>query len=118
MTRIAVLIVGSLIWEAKPHREGWRRKRLNVAGSLSVSVPIRYGRRSESRENTCTMVFSNQLVPDSLGLGLAVPCRCELNTSRQLFEAFRPTSADDTMGNERDGASVEASDTRSDTAPR
>ena len=43
--KIGVLIIGSLYWEEKPHRDKWRRERLCVESRQHVKVPIRYGRR-------------------------------------------------------------------------
>jgi hypothetical protein len=51
-----ILIVGSLLWDER--RERWRRSRLDMHSAELVTAPIRYGRRSETRGNTYTMVFS------------------------------------------------------------
>ena len=51
-----ILIVGSLLWDER--REGWRRSRLDMESAELVTAPIRYGRQSETRGNTYTMVFS------------------------------------------------------------
>lgn len=83
---VAILIIGSLIWDARQHRETWRQTRLRVEAATRVRSPIRYGRMSEGRENTYTMVFSNALLPDLLGWALAVPCRSGVRTLGQLGE--------------------------------
>lgn len=81
---VAILIIGSLIWDKRPHREHWRRDRLQVGPGIPVSAPIRYGRISQERSNTYTMVFSNELVPSRLGWALVLPCRCTVSTADQL----------------------------------
>jgi hypothetical protein len=72
--KIGILVVGSLDWESKcypdchqlnfgkwkgvaKHRQDWRTDRL-TNNECHVQVPIRYGRCSESRAWTYTMVFS------------------------------------------------------------
>jgi len=59
-----VIIVGSLIWEdhlkAEDRdniRRNWRRVNL-IDNSSPSKVPIRYGRKSQSRDDTYTMIFS------------------------------------------------------------
>lgn len=81
---LGILIIGSLIWDAKPHRESWRRDRLVCEKAIPVWVPIRYGRISEGRGNTYTMVFSGELLPDRLGRALALKCAEKVSTSDQL----------------------------------
>jgi hypothetical protein len=83
--RIAVLIVGSLLWDSSAHRAAWRRERLSDE-AVFVHVPIRYGRLSESRANTYTMVFSNELPPDRIGRAVAVLCRRRIASARDLAE--------------------------------
>jgi hypothetical protein len=51
-----ILIVGSLRWDER--RQVWRDARLDMTSAQTVTAPIRYGRRSETRGNTYTMVFS------------------------------------------------------------
>jgi hypothetical protein len=53
---VGVLIIGSLIWD--PARASWRESRLQMTRLLPVTAPIRYGRKSASRGDTYTMVFS------------------------------------------------------------
>lgn len=84
MNSVAILIIGSLIWDQRDHRQAWRQKRLSVAAAIRVRSPIRYGRLSQG--NTYTMVFSNGLVPAQLGWALAVPCRCGVHTLDHLVE--------------------------------
>jgi len=71
-----ILIIGSLFWDAQPRRKTWRKSRLIVQKTIRVAVPIRYGRRSSTRENTFTMTFANG-EPD--GRGLLVPCRADIS---------------------------------------
>ena len=81
---VAILIIGSLIWDKREHRESWRRDRLQVGPGIPVSAPIRYGRISQERNKTYTMVFSNELLPSRLGWALVLPCRCTVSTVHQL----------------------------------
>ena len=73
--RIGVLIIGSLYWDCSSPRPDWRSKRLECARRQAVTAPIRYGRRSGSRGETYTMVFSPGLSADELGTAMAIPCR-------------------------------------------
>ena len=45
---LGILVIGSLIWDDKPHRENWRTSHLNMDNKIFVKVPIRYGRKSGS----------------------------------------------------------------------
>ena len=84
---VAILIIGSLIWNKSEHRESWRNTRLSLGEKKRVRSPIRYGRLSGTTSSKAyTMVFSNELVPTQLGWALAVPCRYRVNTQHQLFE--------------------------------
>lgn len=96
---VAILIIGSLIWNKSEHRQSWRRGRLVAAEATRVRAPIRYGRLS--RGNTYTMVFSHSLVPDDCGWALAVPCSHvvdslnDLALEAQLLWAAEQTRATD-----------------------
>jgi len=81
---VAILIIGSLIWDRREHRDLWRRDRLQAGAGIPVCAPIRYGRISEERSRTYTMVFSNELLPSRLGWALVLPCRCTVSTADQL----------------------------------
>ena len=84
--RVGILIIGSLIWDQRrSHRAEWRRERLST-DQVAVRVPIRYGRRSNDRKNTYTMVFSNELCPDRLGSALAVRCRRRIRSIDDLVK--------------------------------
>lgn len=52
---VGILIIGSLHWSTKPHREFWRDRYLQKGTDVVVKVPIRYGRLSST--NTYTMAF-------------------------------------------------------------
>jgi hypothetical protein len=55
---------------------------------IPVRAPIRYGRISHDRDNTYTMVFSNELALSKIGWALALPCRCSVsNVDDLLHEA-------------------------------
>jgi hypothetical protein len=82
--RVGILIIGSLFWDRqRSHREDWRRENL-TADRVAVRVPIRYGRRSNDRNGTYTMVFSNELCPDRLGSAIAVACRRRIRDGTDL----------------------------------
>jgi len=85
-----VIIIGSLIWEDhlvnenKDYiRRDWRR--LNLFDKrILINVPIRYGRESQTRRNTYTMVFSKSC-ESTLGQGLILPFN-EHVTSFEILE--------------------------------
>src|SRR5205823_8142389 len=56
--RVGILVIGSLLWDIDSERVDWRHKRLDVNRSRKVLAPIRYGRLSQSRSDTFTMVIS------------------------------------------------------------
>jgi hypothetical protein len=83
---VGVIVVGSLYWDDKrdkPHRDKWRNERLQMEKAVAVEVPIRYGRKSESRGDTYTMVFS---VDCQLGQGKAIPCSRSVSSADELIE--------------------------------
>lgn len=54
------IIIGSLLWDNSPIRHKWRTLCLNeITTKTPVKVKIRYGRQSQSRQNTYSMIFSN-----------------------------------------------------------
>ncbi len=86
-----VLIIGSLLWQdyVKQNnntiRRDWRNSRLDIASSIGVKAPIRYGRLS-SRDNIYTMVFSNSCRNKNLGSAFAVPfCNNSITSLSQLM---------------------------------
>jgi hypothetical protein len=66
---VGVLIIGSLAWDRE--RSTWRDNRLHTTRALAVTAPIRYGRRSQNRGKTFTMVFSRGC---PLGRAIIAPC--------------------------------------------
>jgi hypothetical protein len=84
--KVGVLIIGSLRWEDGTDgiRKKWREERLIVGKEVKVQVPICYGRKSSSRGDTYTMVFSSQDSP--LGTALLVPCKYEIESKESLVE--------------------------------
>lgn len=89
--RVGVLIVGSLYWDDKKHREKWRLDRLvDLDDRKHVHAPIRYGRLSGSRGCTYTMVFSKQLddpnKPDKYGRAIVLACRAPVTRAVDLVE--------------------------------
>jgi hypothetical protein len=85
--RAGILIIGSLFWDHDGGRDRWRRWRLD-ADRKRIRVPIRYGRRSPSRRNTYTMVFS-PLKSDDFGYGVIVGCRRRMGSAEDLMMEAR-----------------------------
>lgn len=90
-----ILVVGSLLWEDGP-RDTWRQSRLQLDKRQVVSAPIRYGRRSETRASTFTMVLDPTARP---GQAVLLPCLQRVETSddlvkeaEELWRAERNTS--------------------------
>lgn len=84
-----VIIIGSLIWEdhlnnkkADNIRKEWRKQNL-INKSTLTKVPIRYGRESQTREDTYTMIFSKSC-EDNLGQGLILPFNQDIITFEGL----------------------------------
>lgn len=86
--RLGVLIIGSLLWEQRPHRSEWRSRRLNILEQTPVKVPIRYGRCSRNRNCTYTMVFSELVCRADYGMGqgLIVTCKQPVASLDDLIE--------------------------------
>lgn len=76
------LIIGSLLWDLQKGRPAWRNARLNMAKAQLVTAPIRYGRLSESRGNSYTMVFSRLCPP---GRAILVPFRSGVSSVQDLI---------------------------------
>jgi hypothetical protein len=82
---LGILIIGSLYWDNKPHRAGWRDG-LTVTKESFVRAPIRYGRMSTKRRNTYTMVFSQDCAaPDRLGQALVLRCKSPIVCPEDLI---------------------------------
>lgn len=79
--RAGILVIGSLYWETDAIRQAWRRDRLRMHEAVDARAPIRYGRISEGRRNTYTMVFSRGCAP---GQAKVVPCQNEVRTAEDL----------------------------------
>ena len=85
---LGVLIIGSLYWDNSA-REKWRRERLDLERRQYVRAPIRYGRRSEGRGCSYTMVLSASLREADFGTAIVVPCKSRdlIEEARSLWEA-------------------------------
>ena len=69
-----VLMIGSLRWDPDEQRKDWINNNLQIDRQIIVQAPIRYGRISSGRNDTFTMVFSNECnQPDLLGKAVFVP---------------------------------------------
>ncbi|WP_160010473.1 hypothetical protein [Rhizobium sp. 18055] len=73
-------MIGSLKWDRDGRREKWRASRLSMDNEVRVTVPLRYGRKSMSRDNTYTMVLDGEP-----GIGLLVPFKSEISNARALI---------------------------------
>jgi hypothetical protein len=78
--KIGIMMIGSLYWERSDVRVNWRENRL-ADEQYAVLAPIRYGRLSETRGNTYTMVFSKLCARKSYGLGSAKVVTCKNNAN-------------------------------------
>lgn len=67
--KLGVIVIGSLLWDESKDRVTWREQSLNLDEKVQVYLPIRYGRCSNSRRDTYTMVFSNICYSKNYGLG-------------------------------------------------
>lgn len=81
---VGVLLLGSLYWDGQTHRRKWRQDELEMDRELIVSAPIRYGRKSNSRGNTYTMVFSRS---SPLGRAKVVPLKKAVTKIGDLLDA-------------------------------
>lgn len=69
-----VLVIGSLLWDNNKLREKWRNDYLNIDEIKDVKLPIRYGKLSETRDSSYTMVFSSECLEiEKMGNGKFIP---------------------------------------------
>ena len=85
---IGILIIGSLYWDTENYRSRWRNQRINRSAQKKVKAPIRYGRRSQTRGDSYTMVISDGpgLEMASYGTAFFVPCRRNTYTIDDIVE--------------------------------
>jgi hypothetical protein len=85
---IGALVIGSLYWDPEPARARWRSERLDLTASRKVFAPIRYGRRSDTRGGSYTMVFSEALTKQAhhAGCAIAIPCVRPVHSVQALVE--------------------------------
>jgi len=85
MMRVGILIIGSLLWDNK-QRCDWRQSHLRLNDMVCIKVPIRYGRLSEGRGNTYTMVLGTG---EDFGDAVLVPCMATIEDdgARLIAEA-------------------------------
>ena len=102
-----VITMGSLFWENGRNclptqkaiklggkRTKWRNENLVISNSEKIQLPIRYGKKSSTRKNTYTMVFSS-LALDKESHGLIIPYKEEIDFSNYLnFERQAQKLAD------------------------
>jgi hypothetical protein len=78
-----VIIIGSLLWD-NSDRCKWRKNSLqDLESKIPIPLKIRYGRQSESRCDTYTMIFSNHQ-DTGLGQGYIVGFRRKIETEKIL----------------------------------
>ena len=94
--KAGVLIIGSLLWDLEKGRPAWRDARLVRASAQAVTAPIRYGRLSESRDDTYTMVFSRHCKD---GHAKLIPCSHDVSSladlvaeAEHLWKAEQPSA--------------------------
>ena len=93
---LGVLIIGSLYWDCSSIREKWRRQRLDLDHKQYARVPIRYGRCSQSRGKSYTMVFSSGLDESDFGRAIVIPCKSQdvVMEAKHLWDAERNGNGD------------------------
>ena len=85
--RLGMLIIGALYWDRCRVRCRWRQNRLACNEQHRVKVPIRYGKKSDKRNKTYTMVFAGSCSQEAkLGTGLIIPARAECCEPEHLFD--------------------------------
>lgn len=89
-------MIGSLLWDGGL-RQRWRQNRLDLSNLAPAFAPIRYGRRSETRSDTFTMVLDPEC---PIGRAVIVPAQADVRTfdalldeARALWKAEAPNSA-------------------------
>lgn len=95
----AVIMIGSLFWEDENNcidqkssrdlaeqRRNWRANRLNMASAKLIDLPIRYGRKSETRYCTYTMAFANSA--ENKGKGYVVPYREKISVEENFNQLY------------------------------
>ena len=102
MLRIGILIAGSLYWSDASHRVQWRRAHLRQGSEISVSTPIRYGRRSST--GSFTMVFAPGCPP---GQAKILECLQSTNTFADLVREAQALW----LAESRDGAPKKPTET-------
>lgn len=78
-----VIIIGSLLWDNKNKRDSWRKENFQE-NPIKVELPIRYGRRSSSRNDTFTMVYSNDF-SEKLGSGYILKYKEKISNFNELY---------------------------------
>jgi hypothetical protein len=89
------IIIGSLFWEKTPRREKWRQVYLETnENKVPVRIRIRYGRKSSTRQDTYTMIVSNNPKTD-FGNAYILPFKETIKNARNLeSQAFAMAGAE------------------------
>lgn len=102
--KVGLLILGSLHWSNKPHREIWRNKYLQKGTNAVEKVPIRYGRLSST--NTYTMVFGRGC---EMGAARVFECKLTVSSSEELIREAQALW----LAESRDGTTPQSTETLS-----
>jgi hypothetical protein len=89
------IIIGSLFWEKTPKRTKWRQVYLEtIENKTPVPIRIRYGRKSNTRQDTFTMIVSNHPYTD-FGTAYILPFKERVLNARNLeSQAFAMAKAE------------------------
>jgi hypothetical protein len=80
-----VIIIGSLLWD-NARRHEWRTSSLeSLENKIAVPARIRYGRESDTRRHTHTMIFSNHSTT-GLGRGYVIAFKQSIENKEILKE--------------------------------
>lgn len=90
-----VIIIGSLFWENGRNclknqtsinlgklRTEWRNKYLRISKKKQIKLPIRYGKTSNTRKNTYTIVWSRERL-GSNSSGLVIPFKDKIDFNKK-----------------------------------
>lgn len=96
-----VILIGSLLWETKELnpfgdaekklselRQIWRNKYLDIDNQSLKPMPIRYGRCSNKRACTYTMVFSRSCLKINSGMSSIIPFKDSFDDDGSNFKSM------------------------------
>jgi len=88
--KIGVIVIGSLLWDLTDERKKWQAE-LSLEEKIRVKMPIRYGRlSSESRKNTYSMVFSNEINNEKMtGFAFVIPYKRHIQSNEEFIKQMK-----------------------------